>query len=303
METLKTKKLTWYHAQHPTPHDIEWVSNNFNFHDLVVQELTRPTARPKAEAYDHYIYMVLHFPIFEEKEKVTHQREIDFLLTKNELLTFTYESIPPLENFLKTCLNGKDCEELYGSKTPAHLLFYILKELFDFSLRQLDHVQENITRIEDKIFSGLERDVVEDISIAQRDIINFRRALKPQHITLESLRQHGNELFGKSLEPYFESIIGEYTKVWSLLENNKEALDALNENNTTLLNIKQNEIMKLFTILAFVTFPLSLLVSILGINTQNNPIRNTGYDFWIIVGIVFAAIIGMLFVFRKKNWL
>lgn len=304
MQTLKTKTLSWHHFNRPDKKDIDWIRKNYNFHQIVVDELTRPTARPKAESYDHYIYMVLHFPIFEEKERKTHQREIDFLITKNELITVSYEDIPPLNVFFKTCLSEKTCEEMYASKTPAHLLFYVLKELFEFSLRELDHIQENVNIIEERIFSGFERDVIEELSIIRRDIIDFRRAVKPQHITLDSLKDHGIKLFGKNLEPYFAGLVGEYQKVWNLLENNKEALDALYDNNTTLLNVKQNEIMKIFTILAFVTFPLSLLVSILQINTENNPILGRSpYDFWIIVGVVIVVTALMILVFKRKKWI
>src|SRR3989344_197238 len=303
MQTLKTKTLSWHHMDKPGKTDIDWLKKNYNFHEVVLAELTRPTVRPKVESYDHYLYMVLHFPIFDEKGRKTHQREIDFLITKKELFTVTYDPVLPLESFFKTCLAEKTCEELYASKTTGHLLFYILKELFEFSLRQLDHIQENINVIEEKIFSGFERDVVEELSIIRRDIIDFRRAVKPEHITLDSLKEHGLKLFGKGLEPYFTGLIGEYMKVWNLLENNKETLDALYDNNTTLLEVKQNEIMKLFTILAFVTFPLSLLVGILGINTPHNPILGKVNDFWVIVGIVAASIITMLIVFKKKNWI
>ena len=304
MRTLKTKTLSWHHLQMPDKKDLDWIQNNFHFHQIVMGELTKPTVRPKAELFDRYIYMVLHFPIFEERERKTHQREIDFLITENELITVSYESIPPLDAFFKMCLGEKSCQELYASKTPAHLLFYVLKELFNFSLRELDHIQENVNQIEEKIFSGFERDVVEELSIVRRDIIDFRRAVKPQHLTLESLKDHCLKLFGSSLGPYFAGLVGEYQKVWNLLENNKEALDALYDNNTTLLNVKQNEIMKIFTILAFITFPLTLLVSILQINTENNPILGRSpYDFWIIVAVVVTVTMIMIWIFKKKNWI
>ena len=303
MNTLKTKTLSWHHIKNPKKADIEWLKNHYNFHEIVLSELTRSTMRPKVESYDHYLYMVLHFPIFEESERKTYQREIDFLITKKDVITVSYDGIPPLDSFFKTCVDDLSCEELYASKTSAHLLFFIIQNLFEFSLRQLDHVQENINKIEDKIFSGSERNVVEELSIIRRDIIDFRRAIKPEHITLESLKEHGTTLFGKSLEPFFSGLIGEYMKVWNLLENNKEALDALYDNNTSLLNIRQNDIMKLFTILAFVTFPLSLFVSILGIDSPHNPIRGTTNDFWLIMGFVVVSITTMLAIFKRKKWL
>jgi len=303
MQTLKTRTVVWHHFFRPSASDIKWLGQTFNFHGLVLDELSRPTARPRVDNFGQYLYMVLHFPIFEEQERKTHPREVDFILTKKELITVAYEPVSPLEDFFKKCSIEKSCEDLYASKTPAHLLFYVLQCLYGFALRELDHIQENINRIEEEIFSGREREVVEELSIVRRDIIDFRRAIKPQLMTLESLFEHGAAMFGSALKPFLAGLVGEFTKVWDLLENNKEALDALYDNNATLLEVKQNDIMKVLTIMAFTTFPLVLFAQLFGMNTMATPIVGSPNDFWIIVGIMVAATVGMFLFFKSKKWL
>ncbi|OHA08824.1 MAG: hypothetical protein A3B37_00540 [Candidatus Sungbacteria bacterium RIFCSPLOWO2_01_FULL_59_16] len=303
MQTLKTKTLVWHHLQKPSRADLKWLEHHFRFHGIVLDELTHPTARPRVDNFDGYLYMVLHFPIFDERERKTHPREVDFILTKKELITVAYEPIPPLEDFFKKCSVEKSCEDLYASRTPAHLLYHIVKELYAFALRELDHIQENINRIEEEIFSGREREVVEELSIVRRDIIDFRRAIKPQLMTLESLAEQGAEMFGPALKPFFTSLAGEFTKVWDLLENNKEALDALYDNNATLLGIKQNDTMRIFTIMAFTTFPLMLFTALFSMDTVHTPIIGRQNDFWIIVGIMVAATAAMFAFFKRKKWL
>ena len=303
MQTLKTKTLTWHHLSKPSAADRRWIGEHFNFHGLVLEELGRPTARPRVDDFGEYLYMVLHFPIYEPKERTTHSREVDFVMTKKELVSVAYEPVPPLENFFKTCTIEKSCEELYASRTPAHLLYHILKEMYSFALRELDHIQENINRIEEEIFSGREREVVEELSVIRRDIIDFRRAIKPQLMTLESLAEHGAGLYGAGLKPFFAGLVGEFTKVWDLLENNKEALDALYDNNATLLEVKQNDTMKILTIMAFTTFPLMLFTALFSMDAVHTPIIGRKNDFWIIIGIMVAATAAMFAFFKRKKWL
>ena len=303
MKTLTTKTLVWHHFFMPSAADMKWLGKTFNFHGLVLDELSRSTARPRVDNFGQYLYLVLHFPIFEARERKTHPREVDFILTKKELISVAYEPVPPLEDFFKKCSAEKSCEELFASRTPAHLFFHIVQNLYSFALRELDHIQSNINRIEDEIFSGREREVVEELSVVRRDIIDFRRAIKPQLMTLESLAEHGTALFGPGLKPFFVSLIGEFTKVWDLLENNKEALDALYDNNATLLSVKQNDVMKILTIMAFTTFPLVLFAQLFGMNTMATPIVGSPNDFWIIVGIMVAATVGMFAFFKRKKWL
>ncbi len=303
MKTLKTKTLAWHHLHRPAPADLKWLERHFNLHGLVLDELTRPTARPRVDNFGDYLYLVLHFPIFDQQERKTHPREIDFVLTKHELITVTYEVIGPLEDFFKKCSTDQSCEELFASKTPAHLIFHVIKNLYAFALRELDHIQESIDRIEDEIFANREREMVEELSIVRRDIIDFRRAIKPQLMTLESLAEQSQTLFGPSLKPFFAGLIGEFTKVWDLLENNKEALDALYDNNATLLEVKQNDTMKILTIMAFTTFPLMLFTALFSMDTIATPIIGLRYDFWIILSIMIAATVGMFVFFKRKKWL
>ncbi|MBI4132621.1 MAG: magnesium transporter CorA family protein [Candidatus Sungbacteria bacterium] len=303
MQTLKARSLAWHHLHTPSAADLKWVRQHFHFHSMVLDELTQPTARPRVESYDDHLYLVLHFPLFDPRERKTHSAEVDFVFTKKELVTVAYESIPPLDDFFRKCSTEKSCEDLYASKTTAHLLFYVLKELYAFALRELDHIQDNVNRIEEEIFSGREREVVEELSVVRRDIIDFRRAIKPQLMTLESLAEHGVVMFGPALQPFFNGLIGEFTKVWDLLENNKEALDALYDNNATLLEVKQNDTMKILTIMAFTTFPLMLFTALFSMDTIATPIIGSPYDFWIIVSIMLAATVSMFLFFKRKKWL
>lgn len=303
MQTFKGKALVWHHLKKPTAADLAWIAESFAFHPIVMEELTRPTVRPKVDAYDDYLYLVLHFPIFDPLERKTHPREVDFILTKRELICVTYDEIPPLEDMFRKCSTEKSCEDMYASKTAAHLLSHVVKDLYAFALRELDHIQENINRIEEEIFSGHEREIVEELSIVRRDIIDFRRAIKPQATTLESLEREGSEFFGSSLKPFFAQLRGEFSKVWDLLENNKEALDALYDNNATLLNVKQNDIMKRLTIMAFVTFPLVLFAQLFSMSTVHTPIIGSQNDFWIIAGMMVAGASAMYMIFKEKKWL
>ena len=154
MQTLKTKALEWHHFSKPPANDLKWLKSHLPLHPLAADELARVTLRPRVDRFDDYLYVVLHFPIFSEREQTTHAREVDFILTKGEVITVTHEAIRPLEEFFKRCMKERSSAEAFASKTPAHLFFYILKELYTFALRELDHIQEHINKIEEHVFAS-----------------------------------------------------------------------------------------------------------------------------------------------------
>jgi magnesium transporter len=305
METIKIKDLTWIDIVDPKKEDIEYLKQNFDFHPIVLNELTTPTLRPKVENYDHYLYMVLHFPIYHPKEKTSKSMEIDFLITATTLITVRYGKIQPLLEFWKKC-EAKDFDPHFG-ETIASLLYCMIDELNNFSLRQLDHVTKKIDAIEKEIFGTenvrKEEKIVEEISIIRRDILDFRRTLKPQNTIFESLKMRGAEFFGKSGEPYFADIIGDHMRVWNLLENNKETIESLQEANDSLLSNRTNKIIKILTIFTAVVLPLTLITSLFSMHTDYLPIIGSGYDFWLVLVAMLVCALVMMIFFRKKKWL
>lgn len=304
MNTIKTKNIIWLDLKNPSKKDLAYLKKNFKLHPVTVQELLTPTIRPKVEHYDNYLYMVVHFPIYKSKKQSTEAIEIDFIILKNTLITVHYEELPPMKNFWAKCQLDADAKKYNFGKTTAFLLYCILEALYEFSLRQLDHINKKINQIEEKMFRerGSEA-IVEKISLARRDILDFRKTIKPQKTILDSLKIRGVYFFGRDIRPYFMDIIGDYMRVWISLENHKETIEALRETNDSLVSNRTNRIMRILTVFAVIVFPLTLLAAIFGMNTKYLPIVGHEYDFWIISGFMILATFLMLGIFKWKKWL
>lgn len=293
----KIKNVTWISLVKPGRADLKELKEKFpQIHPLILEDLETPTIRTRVENYDNHLYMVFHFPVFMEEERKTVSQEVDFILMTDAIITVQYDEIPLTENFWHECENAKIVGDQYG-KSPAHLLYYILRQFFANSLRELDQIQEKIDTIEEEIFAGHEKEILEDISLLKRSVLDFRRAVKPQHFTLDSLVLQGVHFYGEKTKPFFNDLVGEYLKVWNLLENHKETLDALYETNHSLLSAKTNEVMRTFTILAFITFIPTAIANIYGMNIEGLPLTERPDAFLSIIlmmiattGLVYAAL-------------
>ncbi len=281
--------------------DVMEIAKNCDLHPLVADELLRPTFRPKMEVYDSYIYLILHFPRFDARDS-SHGAEIDFIIGKDFFITTQYTRMPALEQFISECETDKRKLKQYLS-SEGELLYYALSRLFEDSFRELEKMDKIISAMENIIFKERNRDYVEDISLLRREILDFRRTIHPQQSVLRSLEEEGKAFFGKDMQPYISRIIGDYLRIWHILENHKETVEALHETNESLLSLRTSEITKNLTIMAFVTFPLTLLAALFGMNTNVLPIVGQPHDFWIIVGIMLAGIAGMFVFFRWKKWI
>ena len=140
------------------------------------------------------------------------------------------------------------------------------------------------------------------LSLARSDVLNFLRTLRPQSTVLESLLARADSFEGKA-KPYLIDLLGEHHQVINQAENNRETIEGLQTTNASLLDHKTSEIMKVLTIMAFVTFPLTLLANIFSMNTVAMPITGHPYDFWILIGIMLGAVIMFFVYFKSKKWL
>jgi magnesium transporter len=297
------KKLVWIDVPSPTQEEVRQLMEEFNIHPLVADELLEPTLRPKVDLYDDHIYLILHFPTISHKHDGGHDQEIDFVVGKDFLITTHYDHIDTLHEFSKKFEVSSILEKANIGNHAGYILFSILRELYRMLDRELDHINHDFGDIESKIFSGNERDMVTAISRLNRDLLNFKQALRPHKEVLESFEIAGTKFFGKDFDYYLRTIIGDFYKVSNILDGHRETLLELRRTNDSLLTTKTNETMKFLTIMAFFTFPLSLVAAIFGMGARATPILGSTNDFWIILGLMAAGAVSMFGFFKYKKWI
>ncbi len=291
--------MRWVHIVEPTQKEIEELNKEFSFHPLVLKELLLPTIRPKVDVYGSYFYMILHMPIFDEKERKTYPKEIDFLLLKDAVITISYEAIEPLEEFWKlTEKRGQDTSLENGT---VHFLYHLIHHLFLFTLRELDHIQENINTLEDIIFYGKNEEIVHEMYLTRRDIIDFRRTIQPQEMVLRSLEEDGPTLYGASAEPFLRNLAGQYYRIRDVLEGHKETVRELYETHESIVNNRINRTVKVFTVLAFLTFIPGLIANFYGMNITQIPFSEHPYAFWLIASVAIGTSIAVFLYFKIRR--
>ncbi|HEB01448.1 MAG TPA: hypothetical protein ENI16_00430, partial [Candidatus Portnoybacteria bacterium] len=272
-------------------------------------EYIPPIKRPKVETYEDYLFVVLHFPVFIKKTGRTSSGELDILITKDTLITSHRGVFPQLKKFFEDCHLHSQTRKQFMNQTTSHLLYHLLDRMIDSRLPMLDQIAEKIDQIEDQVFKGEEREMVSEISMIKRDILHFRKAIKPQRAVLENLSRGFLEVFPhfkefRNLKFLVIEVIGSEIEVWNVLENHKETIEAIEKTNDALLSYKISDIVKILTVISFITFPLGVIAGIFGMNVfRNVEFVNSPYAFWIIIGAMLLAAVIMFIFFKKKKWL
>ena len=297
--------VVWVDIESPTKEDVRLMMDEYNIHPLIANEMLSPTLRPRVDVYDHHMYLILHIPnIIVRSLDKKQEQEVDFIIGKNFIITVHYEPIEVLAEFSKlfesgTLLNKYKMIEMHA----GFLFFHMVRHIYSAINKKLDSISQALVDIENNIFTGQEHDMVVEISKTGRQLLNMKRWLSPNDDILESFKEASRQLFGEDFSYYSNAILGIHSRVSGHLKNDVDTLTELRSTNDSLLNTKTNDVMKVLTIMAFVTFPLMLVSSLFGMNTVYLPIVGHQYDFWIIVGFMAASTISFFSFFKYKKWL
>ncbi len=297
-EKIKINNVTWWHVTRPTEKDLAEIAKALKLHHLILEELSTASARSKVETYDGYVYLVYHLPIWNAKERTSRRGEIDLIATGKTVLSVSYENLEPIEQF-RVSLRGEIGQKVQNT---AQLIHAILQEVNAFSLRELRHIEEKANAIGQAVFKKADSTLLEEISRVKRDLLDFGIIAASEKTTLESLTEIGPEFWGEESKIYFADLLGSFLRVHYLLENLRATIISYSETVSQLFQLRTSEVVRRFSILGFLTFPLLLYATIALQPTVEPTLVQSPAEFWIILGAITVIVVALAIFFRKKGW-
>jgi magnesium transporter len=192
--------------------------------------------------------------------------------------------------------------EVLLSKGSGYLLYKIVDDSFDYCFPMLRKIGNKLERLEEDIFEGKAEEVVRDLSNSKQEIINFRKIIRPQRAVLQDLERTKQRYLAEDLEVYFDDINDASERIWDMLENYKEVVEALEDTNESVLSHRVNEVLRVLTAFSVVVLPLTLFASVWGMNVDF-PFDTGTAAFWAIVAAMVAMLVGMVGYFRSRGFL
>src|SRR3989339_1401090 len=289
---IEFKNFDWINIVNPDQKNIESLSENYKFHPLDLQDCLNTSYRSKIDTYDKYTFLVLLFPVYDYQTREIVTSEIDIFISSEYLITINHGNIKPFNDFFELFQVTSTLREKYTDKSPERLLYEIFNKLFMYIFPMVDHLSDDCNRIEKAIFSGQEKKMIWEILIIRRNITDFRKIMQVHKNVLKKAISNfkNSPIFAmKKTDAYFESLV-DYTKeIWDMMENLKERIEAIQQTNESQISFKLSDIMRILTTISVITFPVTLLATIFGMNTvQAMPFVDSPHGFWYVIGIMLA---------------
>ena len=301
---LTASGLSWVNVVQPELETATMLAERFGWHPLDVEDIVSKRQRPKIDDYedDGYLFVVLHFPVYDKAVQRLNAAELDVFIGPDYLVTIPNRELLPVTRLFGRCEEDEAfCEQLFAKGT-GRLLYEVLDDLFDYCFPILDKIGHKLDSIEDDMFEGAAEGVVRDISNVKQEIISYRKVIKPGRSTLRVLERRVDKFLPEELELYFNDIVDAAERIWDQLDNYKEVVDGLESTNESVISHRQNNVLRLLTVISVTMLPLTVITGLFGMNVIY-PGEGTRAAFWVVVAAMVATIVGMLGFFRFKRWL
>ena len=144
IESLTWGDLTWINIEQPTEKETEYLAQNFPFHPLDLDDCLSRKQRPKIDEYKKYLFLILHFPVFNKEARVTTPSQVSVFIGENYLVTLHKGELKPLVKLFRECQIDEESRQEHLSQGSGYLLYRIVDRLVDSCLPISNKMMDNI---------------------------------------------------------------------------------------------------------------------------------------------------------------
>ena len=295
--------MTWIDIVHPTPDDVEKLQATYPyFHPLNLEDIRSPIERPKIDSDDDYLFVVMHFPLWDARNEISRASEVNFFVGRKYVVTVHNGTLKPIIKLYEACEESEHERQRLLGRGANEAFYMFIDKLVDYIFPMLRKIDIHVHQIEDDLFVANAKKVIQDIALVRRDVISLRRIIRQQIPIVQQLETTEHPILHEHMEEYFGDIADHLFKQRDIIEENYEIINSFAETADTLASHNINEVMRILTVISVIMLPLTLISSVYGMNI-NLPFAQHPNAFIITAGIMIIIALLMLFYFRKRNWL
>ncbi len=300
---LATPTLTWIHVQGTAePEVLHNLGEQLKLHRLALEDVLNTGQRPKAEAYEGQLFVVLSLPNF--KNGRIDISQVSLFIGADYLVSFHSATDDPFEPVRKRL--REQTGRLRGLGTDA-LLHALVDLVIDQGFPVLEGFGERIEELEEELLQHPDKHTLAVIHQLKRDLLVLRRMLWPQREVVNSLLRDGHHLIHETTRLYLRDCYDHAIQIMDLLESYRDMAAGMLDVYLSSSSNRLNEVMRVLTVIATLFIPPTFIAGIYGMNFDrsspwNMPELGWRYGYAFSWAIMLAMIIGLLVFFKHKRW-
>lgn len=290
----------WVDLAAPTIPEGLILSDTFHFHKLSVEDAMSARQYPKAEAYDGYLYVILHGIHYQKGDHCFATHDVDFFVGPNYLVTVHDGDSASINELREHATRNPRIL----SEGPVSLLHRIVDAMVDSIRPEVDKLEERIDDLEKRIFDKPDPKLVREILEQKRQVAGLRRIVTPQRDVVSRLARRDFVDVSTEMSFRFRDVYDHLQRVADDVMIFQDRITGMLDAHLSNVSNRLNEVMKVLTVVSTILMPLTLLAGAWGMNVPLPRFPGGEHaQFWWLAGISAAIAVVMLAMFRRKHWI
>lgn len=295
------QNITWYDVRGLHRIDlVEALGQQYNIHPLAMEDILDVQQRPKLEVYDEGILMQLKAFVFKPVSRDLEVEQVSIYLTQGSVITFQEDSddlFAEVRHRLKTA-GGRI------RKRPADYLAYALMDnIVDRYFNVLDNIENSLDRLESIILTEPKPDTKRQLHDLRLAMLAMRKNISPLREMVNNFAQSDHHFISEETQLYARDLKDHIIQISDLVETYRDVTNGLYDLYVSEISFRMNSVMQTLTVVSTIFIPLSFLAGVYGMNFVYMPELQYRHSYFILWAFMILIILGMLYWFRRRNWL
>lgn len=289
--------FVWVGLHEPDDTLLLKLQEEFDLHDLAVEDARYAHQRTKIETYGDSLFIVVQTAQLASGHLALGETHV--FLGQRYLITIRHGASLSYKPARQTCEKTPDLL----AHGPSYGLYGVLDYIVDNLLPIVRDFREELQELEKDIFSDtLNRNTVRRLYDMQRDLMSLRLAAAPMQDVINQLVRLHPELIPDELRVYFRDVYDHVFRVNESIGAMREMLAAAINVNLSLVTFGQNEVMKKLAGWAAMLAAPTLITSWYGMNFTHMPELSKPWAYPAIV-VVVACLVGTIYwTLKRAKW-
>jgi magnesium transporter len=290
----------WIDLEDPTVKETTLLEDPFHFHPLAIEDCLSDIHHPKVDDYGGYIFIIVHGIRFDAPTDQFFTRELDVFLGSNYLITHHKGHMRSVESARLQC--SKDLMAAMP-KGVDFLLHAVLDQLFEHYFPNLDALEDKIQLVQVEVFESPTRETLDHIFALKRDVAQLRRICTPQREIMHRLSRGEFKVISPRAAVYFRDIYDNLYRIVDASYSYQDLMQGTLDAYLSAVNNRLNETMKRLTVVGALMAALTVITGIYGMNFEHMPELKWRFGYLWVWFVMAAVCSGLLYFFKKKEWL
>lgn len=292
--------ILWIDLQSPSQQEREFVEKNYKIEFFTSQEVQEIESSSRFLETDETVEINLGFVSSDSEMSV---QNVTFILRDNILFTYRQTELKIFAESVRKLKTSTASASFDGQLVGLTIFLTILETRIDSDADLIEGINRRVNVISKELIArrSLKEELLLGIAQLQENTMLLHQTITEKQRVVSSLIRI--QEFNRLENERFKIILND---IGSLLQHSQfsaERLEYLQNTFLGLVNIEQNTVIKIFTVVTVVFMPPTLIASIYGMNFRFMPELNWFFGYPFAVGLMIASSLAFLWYFRRKKWL